>query len=264
MADDFFRASYTTGVWSTGTLAEGLHYKVMLGNNLSQWGIDAIQLDNTLDTVSAALAWMPTTGEYGPGGGMGDLERHEEVATRIGVHYTHSTEDRESQPDVEDPENTQIRLSDGTLLFGVDALAPNSQVQRARYQTFTVDGGVKYRGFSIEAEYFFRWVSDFRVRGVVPFGSMFDHGFQVQASAMLSDHFQVYVSPSKIFGDFGNPWDVSVGVNWYPVKRKGFERQFRINAEVIYLKDCPTGNSAVPISVGGNGPVFDGNVEVGF
>lgn len=264
MADEFFRGSYTTGVWIRGTPVEGLDYKVMLGNNLSQLGVDSVQLDDTLDTLTGSLVWMPTTGEYGPGGGMGDLEQHERVATRLGAHYTHSTEDRQSQPSDEDPENTQIRLSDGTALFEIDGLAPGTQVTKARYQMFCADVGLKYRGFSFEAEYFVRWITDVDSLGPEPFQSMRDHGFQIQTSYMLARTLQLYVSPSKVFGEFGDPWDFSLGTNWYPVTRAGFERQVRLNAEAIYLKDCPTGNSSVPFVVGANGVVFALTLEFYF
>ena len=70
IADEYFRPSYTTGIWADGKVAKGLNYKAMLGNNLSQFGIDAGQLDNGLNTVSAALIWMPTTGEFGTRGGL--------------------------------------------------------------------------------------------------------------------------------------------------------------------------------------------------
>ena len=36
IADEFFRPSYTTGIWGTGEIAKGLTYNVMLGNNMSQ------------------------------------------------------------------------------------------------------------------------------------------------------------------------------------------------------------------------------------
>ncbi len=36
----------------------------MLGNNLSQLGVDAGQLDSGLDAVSASLVWQPV-GDYG-------------------------------------------------------------------------------------------------------------------------------------------------------------------------------------------------------
>ena len=93
IADEFFRGSYTTGIWAWGKLSDTLRYRVMLGNNLSQLGVDAGELDATLNTVSGALWWMPTTGEYGPGEGFGDFEHHNEAATLFGVNFTRSRED---------------------------------------------------------------------------------------------------------------------------------------------------------------------------
>ncbi len=48
------------------------------------------------------------------------------------------------------------------------------------------NGGIKYsKGFSLDAEYFMRWVSDFKTTGEIPVSSLFDQGYTVQASAML-------------------------------------------------------------------------------
>jgi hypothetical protein len=264
MADEFFRGSYSSGVWASGKITEGLDYRVMLANNLSTLGVDAVQLDNKLQTFSGALTWMPSTGEYGPGKGFGDLEHHTNVATRFGGHFTYSKEDRQSQPGKEDPENTQIRLSDGTGLFDIDAFGPGTQVLEADYYMSSFDAGLKYRGFSLEGEYFLRWIRNTRTTGKVPFNSLFDHGPQLQASYMFTPAWQVYATGSKIFGEFGNPYDVSLGFNWYPVKKKGFERQFRINGEAIYVRRSPTGYSSFPYIVGANGPVFMLNTEFFF
>lgn len=284
IADDYFRGSYTSGIWGEGKLGDIFQYKAMIGNNLSQLGVDATQLDNTLDTVSLALWCMPSTGEFGPNGGFGDFEHHEELATRLGVHYTHSTEDRQSQPGKDDPENTQVRVSDGTAIFDIGAFAPDTQIDRARYQMVSLDAGLKYRGFALEGEYFVRWVDDIESRsavpvrdpanpgqtelqpaGPVPVSDLFDHGFQLQASYMLIPKtLQIYPAGSMIFGEYGDPWDLTLGLNWYPFQTEGFERQFRINAEAIYLQDSPTGNNSVPYIVGGNGTVFTLAAELLF
>ncbi len=60
IADEFFRGSYTTGVWAWGKLCDTVKYRVMLGNNLSQLGVDAESSTPTLNTVSGAVWWMPT------------------------------------------------------------------------------------------------------------------------------------------------------------------------------------------------------------
>ncbi len=65
IADEFFRGSYTSGFWFKGEATTKLKYNVMFGNNLSTLGVSAAQMDNTFDTQSYSLQWLPTTGEFG-------------------------------------------------------------------------------------------------------------------------------------------------------------------------------------------------------
>lgn len=234
----------------------------MLGNNLSQLGVSANQMDDTMDTFAAALWWMPTTGEFGKTQGFGDYEQHEFVATRLGWHYTHSTEEKESQPGTENPENTQVRFSDGTSVFSPNALGAGIQLETVRYQTASFDAGVKYQGFALEGEYFWRYLDQFRSNGDIGFNSKFDHGYQVQASMMaIPKTLQLYLSHSKIYGDYGYPSDAALGLNWFPLKKT---RGLRVNVEAMYLDDSPVGYSSVPFAKGGNGMVFVSHVEVRF
>lgn len=260
IADEFFRPSYTTGIWASGKLASNLHYKVMLGNNLSQLGVSAEQLDANLNTLSGSLWWTPR-GEYGPAGGFGDFEYHEFLATTFGVQATHSREDRQSQPDTEAIENSQLRLSDGTIIFQPRAFDTDGRIDQATYYMTSIDAGLKYRGWSLEGEYYFRWLNDFDVQGTIPVSELFDHGFQLQGSTMLLPRkLQAYLTGSYIFGEYGEPWDVSVGANWFPFR----ERLVRLNAELLYLDRSPVGYSSVPFVVGGTGLVFQTNLEMAF
>jgi hypothetical protein len=261
IADEFFRGSYTTGIWAWGQVAEGLRYRVMIGNNLSQLGVDAGKLDSGLNAYSGALWWMPTTGEYGPGEGFGDFEHHDELATLVGANFTHSREDAQSQPGVNDFWNSQLRLSDGTLIFQADPFGTGTQINKATYQMAAVNAGFKYRGFSLDGEYYWRTLDDFRATGPLPRNSFEDDGFQLQASAMLLPKtLQAYVAGSQINGQYGDPWDVSVGANWFPFKR----RELRLNTQFLYLDRSPVGNTASPFIVGGNGWVFTTDVMLSF
>ena len=121
MADEYFRGSYIQGYMANGKITDNLQYKVALAGNLSALGVSATQLDPDINTVSGVLYWLPTTGEFGPGLGFGDYENHEKLATLFGVHFTTSPEDAQEQPGVNSFENSQIRLSDGTLLFAPNA-----------------------------------------------------------------------------------------------------------------------------------------------
>lgn len=125
---ELFRGSYATGFFAYGKPLPRTAYYMMLANNLSQLGVDAGQMDGDFTTFSGAVWWMPTTGEFGPRSGFGDFEHHQELATRVGWHFTFSPEDRQSQPGTDDIDNTQIRLSNGTIIFTPGALAPGVSV----------------------------------------------------------------------------------------------------------------------------------------
>lgn len=260
-ADEFFRGSYTTGVWIKGELSARVKYMAMLGNNLSQLGVNAVQLDNGLNTTSFMLHWLPTTGEFGLYGTFGDYDYHERVATRLGGHYTHSREDKQEQPGTNSIENTQIRLTDGSIIFTPDLFGPGIAVDNVTYDMLSVDAGVKYHGFSLEGEYYWRWLSDFTGTNTSGISNIDDHGFQLQSSAMVVPKtVQVYLSGSAIRGRFGNAGEVRAGVNWYVLKERGL----RFNLEWLYLIDCPVGYPAVPYPVGGNGNIIHTDFEMNF
>jgi hypothetical protein len=263
IADEFFRPSYTMGLWAKGAIVDGLMYNVMLGNNLSQLGIDAGQLDAHLSTISGALKWYPTTGEYGLNDNFGDFENHQEIATRLGVHYTRSPEDRQGQPDTEAFENVQIRISDGTVIFAPGVFGPGIQLDNATYNMAGLDAGAKYKGFSLEGEYYWRLVDDFRGRGVedLTFDRLTDNGFQIQASGMIiRSTLQAYAGYSKVFGEYGDPWDLRFGLNYHPWKN----HVVRFNLEYIHTEKSPVGGLSLPYQVGGTGDIVYANFEVNF
>jgi hypothetical protein len=63
-----------------------------------------------------------------------------------------------------------------------------------------------------------RWLSNFRDPAPMGLPTIFDNGFQVQASAMVMPKtFQLYAGGSKVFGKYGNLWDGKIGPNYYPI-----------------------------------------------
>jgi hypothetical protein len=259
MADEFFRPSYTSGVWAWGKVAKKLDYIAMVGNNLSTLGVSAAQLDNGFNTISTSLVWKPTTGEFGPG--FGDFENHEKLAARIGAHFTFSEESKQSQPNSEGFENTQLRLADGTVVFTPNIFGNGVVVNDVSYKMTSFDGGLKYRGLSLDGEYFMRWLNNFHGPGTTGLPGLFDKGFQTQISAMVIPKLlQVYSGGSAIFGKYGQPWDIRFGVNLHPFKN----RVVRWNTEFLYVHKSAVGYTALPYPVGGNGPVFHTNWELAF
>jgi hypothetical protein len=262
IADEFFRGSYTSGVWLKGELNPNLKYMAMLANNLSTLGVSAAQLNNKLDTQSYMLVWLPTTGEFGPWAGFGDYEGHEKLATRVGLHYTYSVEDKQSQPGTDGIENTQIRLSDGSSIFTPNLFGPGVTVNDVTYKMTSLDAGVKYKGAAVEAEYYRRWLSNYTGVNTSGIPDISDNGYQLQVSALAAPKIlQLYFGTSQIFGGrYGNDWEVRGGENWFPMKQRGI----RVNAEWMYVDKSPVGYTAYPYPVGGKGTVFHVNFEVNF
>jgi hypothetical protein len=259
ITDEFFRPSYTSGIWATGDISKTLSYQAMIGNNLSTLGVSAAQIDNAFNTISSMLAWEPTTGEFGIG--FGDFENHQKLATRIAGHYTTSTETAQEQPGQDTFENTQIRLSDGSVIFTPNLFRPGTTVNSLRYQMVSGDGGFKYHGWAFEAEGFWRWLNNFEGTGTAGLPTRYDTGYQFQLSMMpIQKKLQLYSGGSHIFGQYGNPYDARIGTNWFPYKN----RVLRWNTELLYLFRSPVGYTSVPFPLGGKGLVFDTTVELAF
>ena len=108
---------------------------------------------------------MPTTGEFGPRGGIGDFEHHQKLATRFGASYNHSREDRFNNIGTPSPDNTQVRMTDGVLFFETGALADNVTVDNADVDNINIDAGFKYKGFGLQAEFHARRLSNFDADG---------------------------------------------------------------------------------------------------
>ena len=261
MAEEFFRPAYSQGIIGRGDLfGKKLSYQVMDANNLSALGVSAAQLPNTFSTVASALVWLPQ-GDFGMG--YGDYEEHQSIVTRLAGHYTRSRATKESQPQTDQFENTQIRLEDGTVVFTPNIFGPGVTVDTLKYQMMNIDAGIKYRGWELAGTYYQRWLSQFTGTGIGPAGlpEIVSRGLYMGASKMVVPRsLMLFVMGSSIYGKYGNPYDLRVGLNYYPFKN----RVIRWNNEVLYLDKSATGNNTLPYTVGNTGPIFDTTLEVAF
>ena len=234
-----------------GQNRETLDYIAMIGNNLSTLGVSAAQLDNGFNTVSTSLVWTPTTGEFGVG--LATSKTTNNWPPVSAGHFTRSDEDRQEQPNSEQFENTQIRLEDGSVIFVPNLFGPGITVNNVTYKMAAFDGGLKYRGFSLEGEYYLRWLEQFPGAWHGRASQVFSRGFQLQTSAMvIPKTLQVYLGGSTLIGKYGHPWDFRAGLNYFPFHNK----VIRWNNEFLYLYKSPVGYTAVPFALGGTGPVF--------
>jgi hypothetical protein len=63
-----------------------------------------------------------------------------------------------------------------------------------------------------------------------------------------------------VFGQYGDSWDVSIGLNWYRFAR----RSMWVNAQGICLRNSPVSSLSLPYVVGGNGWLFNTDYVVTF
>jgi hypothetical protein len=167
--------------------------------------------------------WMPTTKEFGPRGGYGDWEMHDTVATRFGVSWTESREERFTDAETGATGNTVIKLADSLNLF---------------------DAGVKHRGIFLMTEIYARRLDDFIADGPLPVPSIVDRGFFVQGAFFpVPKKLEVYGATSQIFGDkdagFDNSSEYLVGMNFYPADT----RNHRLNVQVIDVNRSPVSST---------------------
>ncbi|ULQ54077.1 hypothetical protein [Flavihumibacter fluvii] len=240
MGEESLRGGFTQGFFVTGEIVPKLLYTIMLGNNLSTLGIQASKETRNL-SKSLTLVWMPTTGEYGPRGGISDFEYHRKAATRFGVSMVTSREDRFNNTGTPSPDNTQVRMTDGLLFFETGALADGVTVDQADYNMMSVDAGVKYRGFSAQLELYGRHLSDFAADGPVPLSSIKDYGYSLQISHMvIPKRLVLYGINSYFWDEFKrHPYEFGGGLNFYPVN----SRSWRLNGQVMRVYKSSAGGT---------------------
>ncbi len=248
LATTFFRPSISAGVWANGSLTDQLHYTAFIGDGFNTLTLRAADLDTQL--VYSVLSWWEPLGDFGVG--FSDVESHETLALRIGHALT--TTRNESAPDqAPGPEGTVIRLSDGTRLVEPGALRPGESVNAFDIWLYTVHAGLKRRGVSISAEYYFRWLREMEGTLGGEFQSLFDHGYFVQSSAMVvPESLEVFVRGSQVIGSHGSGDEVSVGLNWYLFGK----RNARATFELTDINDSPAQQSRTGYVAGGSGTLF--------
>ena len=253
MAEDALRGGFTNGLFVNGEIVPKLRYSLMLGNNLSQLGIQASKLTRNM-SKSASITWMPTTGEFGPRGGNLDFEHHERLATRFGASYCFSRENRFNNIGTPSPDNTQVRMTDGVLFFETGALADGVTVSEADFSMLAIDLGFKYKGFALHTEFYHRTLSDFDTDGPVPYSSLVDKGYSLTIGYMLVPKILcIYGVNSMIFDEFRrNPYEIGGGFNIYPAK----SRSWRLNIQSMYVYKAAAGGTFGLYTAGQTGPTI--------
>jgi uncharacterized coiled-coil protein SlyX len=249
MADNFFRPGFTQGAWASGEPVKGLNYLAFVGNGLNTLNISATKIDTHL-AVSGSVWWEPL-GPYGPPGKdrnmYDDYFASKQVRIRIGTAFTRSREDRFSNLEQSNPDNTSLYNSDGVLTFSTGAFAPGVTLNLATYQMWAADAGIKWNGLAVNGQYFARLLNDFVADGPLPLKSTFDQGGELSASYFAKPKkLMPYILGSWVIGQFGNSYEYGAGAKWFPLRTD----RFWLTTELLRVNKSPYSGAFTPYTAG--------------
>jgi hypothetical protein len=253
MATTFFRPNISPGIWAQGEPIQGLRYVAMFANSLNRF-TRGIQGVGSYGAFGGTVLWEPL-GSFGLG--PSDIENHQSPALLIGTSTAISREANQgftTDQQLENPEDTILRLSDGTPLFRPGALGPGVLLTSTNVQLWSLDAAFKYRGFSLSGEYFLRWLDGFQhIGGHLPIGSLFDNGGLLQSGYfVVPGKLETFARTSFVTGRFGGGNEVGGGMNWYPKST----RDWRLTFEVLYINHSPAENLLTGYRAGESGTLF--------
>lgn len=256
MATDFFRPDRTVGVFAVGKTGTHGHWEAMVGNGYRTANLPNDQSDNQL-TLAATNYYEP----LGPfGGNPVDFNCSCAPLVRLGHSMVYSPQARDS-PGTPLPEVGFLRLTDGTILTQPGALTPGVTVSDFDLYFYSVDFAAKYRGWSVDAEAYLRWLEEIEGDGPLSVTDLFQRGFYVEGGRFLIPRrLDVNLRYSQVSGLLGNASEIAVGANWYPLASE----RLKVSMDVTSLDGSPLNNTTSDILVGDDGVLFRTQVQAEF
>ena len=256
LATTFFQPGRSVGIWATGEPADGLFYWLSI-TNAFRGNSNPDQIDRNF--VFSGTGWWDLWDNYGQG--YSDLEWHDDFALRIGnsLTFTHDDGERGNRGPLN--EEDEIRLSDGTQLDKTGALAPGVTVDRFDLYLYAIDAALKYRGFSLNGEYYMRWLQGITGDGPLPRTNLFDHGFVAQGGYFLiPERLELIARTSQIFGYAGTAEEYAGGLNWFFTG----SHNFKLTVDATKVIGSPTNAQSPNYVIGDNGVLFRTQIQVAY
>ena len=257
MANTFFRPGFSPGAMAIGSLFDKtVHYKAGVWNAIDGGTLGVLRRGTSM--AWAGNTWWEPLAPFGFG--YGDMEYHEDAAIRLGCSGVYAPTYALGVLGL-NPEDTIVRLSDGTPLALPNALGPNSRVNQFLYQLATVDAGWKYRGLAANFEYYFRTLDGFKGTGAFARSSIFDHGGLGYLSwCIVPQTYEIYARSSVVTGPYGTGQEYGGGFNYY-INRS---RQGRFTLEALHMNRNPAQNILYPYRAGSSGTAIQTQFVVAF
>lgn len=257
MATTFFRPSLSQGIWATGEPTSGLFYHVMMSNGFNTLGSTPQQLNSKM-AFSGSL-WYEPLGTFGPG--YSDFEWHEDPAIRLGTSLTYSPESGPQGTSLA-PENSAIRLSDGTLVTDTGAIAPGVTLNAFKIGLASIDLACKYRGLGISGEFFWQDLFALEGTGPLPRSSIRQYGGFAQAGYFwIPEKVETYARTSHVTGPYGTGSEYAGGFNWFLLPGK---QNLRFTLDAAWLNNCPADQNRTNYQAGQTGILVRSQLQLYF
>jgi hypothetical protein len=256
MATSYFRPDRSLGIWAIGEALPGVNYRAMVANGFKTTDLE--REDEDTQFTYAATVWGDVLGDYGSG--RADLSHHEELAVRLGGSFTYSPID---DSELGDPigEADAVRLSNGVKLSAPGALAAGVTVDQYDIFLYAVDLSMKYRGWSMNSEAYYRSIESIKGQGGEILGSYADKGAYVDIGYFLiPQHLEAVARVSHIDGDIADSTEYAGGLNYYI---NGTHKN-KLTLDVTRLDDSPVSSSGPNYFVGATGVLYRLAWQVAF
>ena len=256
MATTFFRPSLSQGIWFTGEPLDGLKYHAMISNGFNTLNLNTRELNNRF--CGSESVWWEPWGDFGRG--YSDIECHREAVVRLGSSLTYTLE--QGSQDSLYPENTSVRLSDGTLITQLGALAPGVMLQEFQLSLMAIDVAFKYRGLSLSTEIYRQGLNSLVADGPLPVSTLETYGGVVQGGYFIvPQKVELYSRNSFVTGKYGSGTELAGGLNWFVLKGKS---NLRYTFDTAWLESSPADQNRTGFLSGQSGLLLRTQITSSF
>ena len=268
LATTFFRPDRSVGVWAIGEPLDDLHYRTMLGNGFQTTDLDFEQINDSL--MSSTSVWWEPGGDFGSG--YADLKMEDRLRTRLGSSFTFASESGKTDSGSAIAESNFLRLEDDVVPVTPDnwKLEDGTRLTDLGVDHFdvtllAVDAAMKYRGWSLHGEGYYRWVDDISPTGLSPTGFPEDTnetwgGYLAAGYMLIARTLDLQVRSSTVQGDLKDSWEYAAGVNYYLDGTHGN----KLSLDVTHLDGSPVSNSGPNFRVGDDGLLVRLQLQLSF
>lgn len=256
MATDFFRPARTVGIFGETKLGETGYFEAMIGDGYRTESTDPAQLDDEL-AFAATNYWDPF-GDFGAY--LTDYNRTSTPLVRFGHSFVFAPNAGIAAGQPID-ESDFVRLTDGTKLTEVDALAPGVRLSDFTVYLYSLDFACQWHGWSFDAEYYMRWIQNLKGDGPLPIDNLYQHGYFVEGGYFLiPQKLDFNVRYSSVSGYYGQADEIGAGFNIYPCDT----RRLKLTFDATRVNNSPLNNTSSDILVGDSGVLFRGQFQAEF